>query len=317
MARKNLASQGFRKLAEELVENLDEAGEWSEAVRNELVTSFVRQWVTYDGNATFFRSREVQLYFVLGKTALGQPRVISEAIPARCLNWLTLDWKVDPDELPGIIEQLNRGQSAEFTNDEGIPLRLSVNPKERTQVIEPLDETKLPSQNKRDDHKLAVRVLTQELQGLDSHLIDKAATGVVKQWHEFQGHACLFLNAHDQLAFQLVEQGDGACVVHTDRFRVDLVPLLARLGLPPEFLEDVLMFFNMGQRIEVDHPNGGHSILWHDPQERQIHFDSPDITEHPAVPPFLCPKCQAVLPAWEEGQHDQICSLCGNTISMS
>lgn len=314
MARKKLDSRGFRKLAEEVVEQFDVGGEWSEEKRDEIATSLVRQWVTYDGNALFFRSPEERIYLVLGKTALGQRRVIPEPMRSNCLQLLTHDWNVDPNDLTEIIDQLNRGQSVEFTSGEGIPLRLWVNPKERSQGIEPLAKLNRPT-GERNDHKLAVRVLMQALSEFDTQALDPLAAGIVKQWREFQGYACLFLNAHEQLAFRLVEQSESDCIVHTDRLPVDLTPLIARLVLPPELFENLLAQLNLGQRIELREPSGRRSVLWHDPRERQIHIDSLDAPEQAELPPFLCPKCQAVLPPWEDGQQQLSCPLCCEVIS--
>jgi hypothetical protein len=73
------------------------------------------------------------------------------------------DWKIDSEQIPEIIEQLNLGQGAEVLNTEGIPLRLWVNPKERSKGIEPLVKGPVPSATKRDYRKIATDVLEQQL----------------------------------------------------------------------------------------------------------------------------------------------------------
>jgi len=81
-------------------------------------TLVVRQWLTFDGNSNFFtEDRHANLH--LGKTQLGKPWIIPEP---RTAGWIWIrvrDWKVDPEEIPKILERMNRGQGAEETNTEG------------------------------------------------------------------------------------------------------------------------------------------------------------------------------------------------------
>lgn len=137
MPARKTNSRALRQLAKELVQVLAEEGEVEEDQQADLATSLVRQWITYDGNATLFLG-EQQVYIVLGKTPLGKPHPIPDAAPPGWLKRISGDWKIDPHDLPDIIEQLNRGQSAEVANGEDIPLQLWVNPRERSKGVEPL-----------------------------------------------------------------------------------------------------------------------------------------------------------------------------------
>jgi hypothetical protein len=114
-----------------------------EGERQDLATSLVRQWLTYGGRATLFFG-ECQVYLVLGKTPLGRRCVHPEPAPPGWIKQLTRRWNVSPADLPDVIDRLNRGQSAEVVTSDGIPLRLWVNPKEKSRGVEPLVQEGLP-----------------------------------------------------------------------------------------------------------------------------------------------------------------------------
>jgi len=154
-------TQALRQLAEDLLGSLAQE-EILEGEQAELVTSLVRQWVTYDGSATLFLGGQ-QVYLVLDRTPLGKPCIVPEpALPLP--GWqarLVADWKIAPEDLPEVFDQLNRGQSAEVTNGEGLPVRLWVNPRERSRGVEPLVKEPLPPGRKRDYRKIAADLLEQ------------------------------------------------------------------------------------------------------------------------------------------------------------
>src|SRR5262245_54687625 len=125
MADRKNNSRVLRQLAEGLFDGLAAQGIALEAERDDFVTSLVRQWITNDGIATWFVGEE-QLYFTHRHTPLGKPLLSTERVQPGWFAELQRDWHIDPEEFPDIIEQLNRGQSAETTNTEGVPLRLWV-----------------------------------------------------------------------------------------------------------------------------------------------------------------------------------------------
>src|SRR5215469_14372515 len=160
MPKRKFNSRALRQLAEELIRTIAQDEEIPEEEREDFATSLVRQWITYDGNATVFVG-EQQVYLVLGKTPLGKPCLVPVPALPGWMNRLREDWKISPDDLPDILDQLNCGQSAEVINGDGVPLRLWVNPKKRSKGVEPLVKENLPSGTKRDYHKIAVNVLEQ------------------------------------------------------------------------------------------------------------------------------------------------------------
>lgn len=143
MSKSKGHSRALRQLAEEVMGQLAEEFDLPDGERQDFVTSLVRQWISYDGHATFFIAGH-QVDFPLRYTPLGKPCCLPVPVLTDWTPVLTGDWKISPDELPEIYEQLNRGQSTEVTNRDGIPLRLSINPKEQRQRVEPLVKEQVP-----------------------------------------------------------------------------------------------------------------------------------------------------------------------------
>ncbi len=54
MRQRKFNSRALRRLAEELFQQIVGDGDFPEGEREDFVTSLVRQWITYDGNATLF-----------------------------------------------------------------------------------------------------------------------------------------------------------------------------------------------------------------------------------------------------------------------
>src|SRR5262249_40433671 len=237
-------SRALRHLAEELLERVAE-DDIPEGERADFATSLVRQWITYDGSATVFVGGR-QVYLVLGRTPLAKPCVVPEPALYGWIKQLTRDWKISPDDLPEVLDQLNRGQSAEVVNGDGVPLRLWVNPREKSHGVEPLAKRTIRPGRKRDYVKIAATELEQQFgDGLDPEEMDELAWSVAKQWQQHGGHACLFLDGHQQLHFKLNEHGDGTCEVVASRLSVDLATALSALGLPPEALPELTTRINL------------------------------------------------------------------------
>jgi hypothetical protein len=319
MQKGKINSRALRQLAEGLLDQIAQGEEIPEDERRDFVTSLVRQWVTYDGNATVFVGNQ-QVYLVLGKTPLGKPCIVPEPGLHGWTKQLTGDWKVSPDDLPAVFDQLNRGQSAEVVNGDGTPLRLWVNPKERIRGVESLVKENIPPVRKRDYRKIAATELEQQFgEGLDPEEVDELACSVAKQWQQYEGHACLFIDAHQQLGLKLTEHGDGNCEVVALRWSVDLEPALSAFGFPPEALPDLIARINLAQEVEFRDGQGVPSVLWHDPKARRVcvrPLGPVPPTGPTTVPPLLCPRCTAVLKPWAAGEWKQSCPLCGYVVSL-
>jgi hypothetical protein len=319
MQKVKVNSRALRRLAEALLADIAGDEDIPEGEREDFATSLVRQWLTYDGSATLFLGEE-QVYLVLGRTPLGRPCVVPEPAGSGWVRRLTRDWKVSPDDLPEVLDQLNRGQSAEVLNGDGVPLRLWVNPKEKRRGVEPLVKEGIRPGATRDYYQIAADELEQQFgMALEADEVEALARSVARQWQRFEGHACLFLDGHQQLDLTLKEQGDGTCEVVATRMSTDLERFLSSLGFPPEVLPEVITRLNLGQEIEFRNRKGFHARLWHDPKARGIYVWEPGPVQ-PALPgmtpPVLCPRCTAVLRLWRDGERQQTCPLCGHTISL-
>jgi hypothetical protein len=319
MRKMKVNSGALRQLAEELLAEIAEGEAIPEGERGDLATSLVRQWITYGGRATLFLG-ERQVYLVLGRTPLGKPCVVREPAPQGWLKQLTLGWKVRPDDLPAALGQLNRGQSAEVINGEDVPLRLWVNPKEKTRGVERVAGEDFRPGAKGDYCEMAAAELVRQLgDGLVPQERDELARSVAEQWQRHEGHACLFSGGHQQLVLKLNEHGDGTCDLVTRRMAVDLEPSLSSFGFPPEVLPQVIAGLNRNQGIDFRDRQGVHCRLWYDPKGRRFCVGAAVLVP-PAVPlqspPVLCPHCTAVLKPWQEGERGQTCAHCGHTVSL-
>ncbi len=105
-------------------------GDIDTAVRNELATSLVRQWLTNDGHAMVVTSTH-QFWFRIVARSDGCEVGFNKAKS----NWgriLSQSWHVDEEEIPGLLHQLNLCQSVLCHTTEGRMVRLWIEPKERT-----------------------------------------------------------------------------------------------------------------------------------------------------------------------------------------
>lgn len=320
MSKRKINSRALRQLADDLFRRVAGDDEFPEGERADFVTSLVRQWITYDGNATLFLG-DRQVYLVLGRTPLGNPCVVPEPGLSGWVRELTEDWKVSPDDIPDILGQLNLGQSAEAVNGEGIPLRLWVDPKERGRGVEPLVKEDIPPGAVRDYRKIAASELLRHFGAeLGPEETDELACSMASQWQQFDGHACLFIDGYTQFHFKLTELGNGGCKLDTSELRINLDAALLSFGFTPDVFPEVIARLNLGQQIEFRDRQGVRFRLWHDPKARRLcHQPLDPVRSEPMVvcPPFLCPKCTAVLLPWRSDQRKQSCPICGHTVSLS
>jgi hypothetical protein len=118
----------LRKIAEsELARHF---GHLDAAVRDQLATSLVRQWLTNDGHAGFVTLTH-QYWFRLVATGDSLEVGFSEAEG----DWgmvLSRDWHVEEEDVPGLLHQLNLCQSALYRTADGRTIRLRIEPRERT-----------------------------------------------------------------------------------------------------------------------------------------------------------------------------------------
>lgn len=97
--------------------------------RGELITSVVRQWTTYGGNAGVFTVAIHHYFTVLerdGKVLAG-----TEVLPGTLRQHLA-KWGVVERDLPRIAWDLSVAQMALLVNDEGVTVRVTSDPRDHT-----------------------------------------------------------------------------------------------------------------------------------------------------------------------------------------
>jgi hypothetical protein len=100
------------------------------AIRDELATSLVRQWLTNDGHAGFVTSTW-QFWFRLVRKGDG----VEVGFRPEKGKWgriLSEGWHIDKAAVPGLLHRLNLCQSVLCRNAEGRSICLRIEPKERT-----------------------------------------------------------------------------------------------------------------------------------------------------------------------------------------
>ena len=132
MPNKPSKSAAMRKIASDAVERY--FPDRSPSEEDALVTSVVRQWITYDGHAYLMKEAEC-CYLVFQQTVDGYGLTVSQ-VAGDALHPFLRDWRIDPELSLEIMHSLNIRQSAEVTNLNGLALRFSVDPKERSIRIE-------------------------------------------------------------------------------------------------------------------------------------------------------------------------------------
>jgi hypothetical protein len=101
----------------------------SAAVRDQLATSLVRQWLGNDGHAGIVTPTQ-QVWFRLVAEGDYQEVRVSTAEG----GWgraLARDWHVDENEVPGLLHRFNLCQSAQCRTIDGRAVELRVEPRER------------------------------------------------------------------------------------------------------------------------------------------------------------------------------------------
>jgi hypothetical protein len=135
----------MRKIAADAVEKV--FGDLlPEEEEGELVTSVVRQWLTYDGHAALLKETE-SYYLVFRQQREGYGLTVDQ-VEGEVLHPFLRDWQIDGDQVHEILHRLNIGQSAEVANRSGKVLRFSMDPKERSILLD--DPNRCPLSKKQE-----------------------------------------------------------------------------------------------------------------------------------------------------------------------
>ncbi|MCL6504350.1 MAG: hypothetical protein K6T86_16845 [Pirellulales bacterium] len=341
-------SRWLRKAAADLVAAWAKAGQMLAGQQSDLITSLVRQWVTYEGNATIFFAH-CQVHCKASWRPEGRLQVHQSSKPLRWLDVAFEDWKIDPAHKTNILEQLNLAQNAEVRNREGVPIGIRVDPQRRTISIEPraAEPRRRGRKKKIPYRKIASDILAEQLAGqYPAEMLAKFAASVARQWETYDGAAGIFLPGQE-LILSLKKNEEGGCTVSARREPTTLEALLQQLGVAAAEVPEVIMRLNTAQTVAFVDPHGLPCELWHDPRVRRIHVrrlaGAPGLAppvprpwqppaekrrrparrgrkrrgEPPVTPPVFCPRCNAVLPLWGPRQRRQTCPACGCEVDRS
>jgi hypothetical protein len=109
------------------------------SVHEEIVTSVVRQWITYNGNAGVFT---IPVHYWLTVVHLeGKGKVEAGIETVMGSLWKNLGtWGVLEEDLPRVVHDLSVAQAAVFRNAEGLTVRVRTNPLDHTFRYEEVKE---------------------------------------------------------------------------------------------------------------------------------------------------------------------------------
>ncbi len=317
MSPKRYDPRDLRRLARDTIEKIAADAFFPDSEWEDLTTSLVRQWQTYDNKAILFadQNRELRL------SAVDNPRgEIDCAIEWKKAGWPAFirDWRFDPDDVPDILYRLNRGQGTEVIDSEGRPLRIFVDPKEGKKGVESevKKEGALPDAKTRYE-KLAADMVDEQLEGeMEIVVKDDLVRSIAEQWRRYGGHACIFMDERRQLSLELTERPDGSNIRAVKRVH-DPRPLLHSLGFQPWEVWDALARINAGEEVAFADRQGNPAFLSHDPKSIRFVVRKPNVARPrlTAAAPLFCPRCTAVLRPWASNQPQQTCPICGETVA--
>lgn len=305
-------AQELRNLAEALIKSFEADPEFQEIQTEGLVTSLVRQWMTYDGHAALVVKSEL-CFLPLTRTPLGA--YIFKVVPSN-FAWreiLLNDWRMAGEDLPNMVEQFNRGQSAEGTNLDGEVIRWWVNPKERAAGVDgpPINKPPLPL-----NEPLLIKFATSSLMKAFSgsileHEIPVLAKSVAKQWKTFGGFASI-MTENEKISLRLERKENGSTNVQSCERKLNVRSLLQEMGVPPDDVIEAIARLNLGQVFHFVEADGNSVQIWDEPHKEKFFKRTMPGPKKNFGDPFVCPSCGGVLGLWKPADTRQKCNLCGH-----
>lgn len=223
------------------------------------------------------------------------------------------DWRMAEEDLPDLVEQLNRGQSAEGVNLDGETIRWWVNPKENRSGMEgppikkapvPLNETLLI--------KFATNCLVKAFSGaILEHEIPILAKSIANQWNTFDGFACI-MTENEKMVLELKKRPNGSTNVQSSEEKCPVRSRLEGMGVPPSEVVEAIARLNLGQIYHCVGSDGNQFEVWQEPHKDQLAKRSIRPHKKSFGDPFVCPACGGVLGLWKPSDTQQKCNLCGN-----
>jgi hypothetical protein len=219
--------------------------------REDLVTSLVRQWVTYDGNGTFL-SGEEQVYFILtGERSRPEDIEICKIPTGEWFKRLMRDWDFEEERLAEIVPELNLGQSGVLENRRGRELRVWIDPKEHSKGIEPLEPEQIEVPKKRNYCKIAQDSLEQVFgDHLPPDQMGDLVTALVRQWLTCDGYG-MILTPQTLIRLDRIPMHNGGCRIDTRTEPIPFGDNLVAAGLSPDAVVEIVHRLNLDQTPEI------------------------------------------------------------------
>ena len=304
-------SQELRNLAETLVRSFEEDPEFQDVRTEGLVTSLVRQWMTYDGHAALV-VKDALCFLPLTRTPLGA--FAFRIIPGKS-NWteiLQRDWHMAPEDVPEMIEQINRGQSADGTNRDGKVVRWWVNPMEQHSGVDGQPIKKEPGSNNSAKLRVIMETLESTFTGvLLEHELPILAQSVSDQWDKFDGYAAI-MTEQEKVYIRMKRRPDGTIQLQSREERFSIREQLEELGVPSGEVVEAIARLNLGQIFPFVGSDGQSYEIWQEPHMERVTQRRVRDPKKTYGDPYICPACGGVLGLWKPSDTHQKCNLCGH-----
>jgi hypothetical protein len=265
----------LRAIAEGVIQDAFD-DEYSGSGSKALVMSLVKQWVRYDGHATFLTD-EMQFYVDLndGQGESAEVSVTLVVVEKFFRRWMR-DWDLDHDQLLRMIGPLNLEQSALVKNRSGRQLRVWVDPKHRSKGIERVEHDVSEQPQRRNYRKLALDALAEVFgEELPAPIDGDFAIGLVRQWVTCDGHG-MFLKPDAQVFITLKPQPDGGCIVEITERPSTIGKSLGARGLTVDDVISIIYRLNSGHTPEFTDSEGRHWRLVTDAKMGQVNLEPID-----------------------------------------
>lgn len=241
-----------------------------EEYNQELAESLVRQWSQFGGVATLILGDQQFYYRVAGP--IDRPNGINEE-SLSISEWKRLvqrDWAIGDDDWTGLVEGVNRWQTAETTNERGQSVTLWVNPGDRSKGVESLEPNDSPGPDRPLLRKMAQDAV-DAIYTLEApqEARDAVAISVVRQWLG-SDHRAWVLLPNLKFCIRLHEAQSGGRRVSREPFPNTFIDELFSGGLTVDEAMEILQRLNIGHSPMMRRPNGETFRLVVDPRTGDV-----------------------------------------------
>lgn len=277
MSENRRRAQFWRPLAERVVNELPHEPDcWPDL--GDIITSIVRQWLTFDGHAAVLDRNAHYFLRLLDDPNTGLRVKVGQSSPEPGFRMCLRDWEIEDESLGGILTDLNLGQCAVVTNRQGREIRVSVDPHTRNIEFDEVEPKQTENTPRRAYRKIALDHLEHCFgDGLSTEHRNDLANSLARQWITHSGRA-MILTATHRFRIVMTEQPGGRCKVDGEAATFPLGADLQTLGLDEAERFEVIHRLNLGQAPEVNGPAGRVFRLTADPDDGSVNWELIEVT---------------------------------------